>query len=149
MDSYFLSTSRAEVTLGLGAVFSTSAPIVGCRAQMDWRTPRKDSASSVSRSRGRASGRPRIPCLARFICRWAGNDCEETEGEFDGDEDIRSSGCGSSSSAFRFRLAEPTLGNDTAMKELAWAVANDILGRTDLSGMVKSVRCGIDETREV
>lgn len=85
---------------------------------MDWRTPRSDSASNVSRSRGRASGRPRTPCLARFVCRWAGNDCEETFGEFDGDEDILSSGRGSSSSAFRFRLVEPLVGYDTGILAL-------------------------------
>lgn len=88
----------------------------GCRLQIDCKTLRNDSASSVSSSLGRASGLPAGPDLTRFVCRWAGSERVGGFGEFDGEKDIRSSAEGSSSSAFRFRLL---LVKDTAMAMLA------------------------------
>ena len=72
--------------------------------QMDWRTIRKDSASSVSKSLGRARALPTKPVLVRLRFRCAGGGRVETPG--DGDDIIRSSDGGSSSSAFRFRPGE-------------------------------------------
>ena len=49
------------MTLGLGAVCSTSEPISGCLVHRDCRTVRSDSVSSVSKSLGSASGLPSGP----------------------------------------------------------------------------------------
>lgn len=58
---------------------------------MDCRTLRNDSASSVSSSRGKASGLPAGPDLTLLVCRGAGNERVDGTGEFDGEKDIRSS----------------------------------------------------------
>ncbi len=89
---------------------------------MDWRTLRNDSASRVSSSLGRASGLPAGPDLTLLMCRWAGSERVEGTGEFDGENDIRSSAEGSSSSAFLFRLL---LVKDTVM---AMSAGVDIVG---------------------
>jgi hypothetical protein len=94
-------------TEGLGAESTTSAPIWGCRSQIVWRTDRRDSASSVSRRRGSARGRPATSLAldlfaGRAIVRGA------KAGEFWGEMLMLSSM--PSSSAFRFR--DPILALD-------------------------------------
>lgn len=56
-----------DETLGRGAVCSISAPRPGCRWQTVWRMLRNESASRVSRSLERTSGRPEVPGRGRLV----------------------------------------------------------------------------------
>ena len=86
-----MRTLRADATLGLGVVCSTSEPIAGCFVQRDCRTARSESASSVSSSLGRASGLPIGPDLDLLACRWGGGERVGGTGEEEGEKDILSS----------------------------------------------------------
>ena len=93
---------------------------------MSLSTVRSDSASRVSRSRGRASGRPAAPARGRFIERDAGRDCDGMLGEDEGEADILSSSRRSSSSAFLFRpLVEP-IGSITASKAVSDSLKDEV-----------------------
>lgn len=74
---------------------------------------------------------------------------EATPGEFEGDADIRSSGEGSSSSAFRFRAVGPLCGKDTTPSISTFPdIAADRVGTYSyLNVWEKGVRYGADEGR--
>ena len=86
-----MRTLRADGTLGLGAVCSTSEAMSGCLVQRDCRTARSESASNVSRSLGSVSGLPTGPDLDLLACRLAGSERVVGAGELEGEKDIRSS----------------------------------------------------------
>lgn len=107
---YCSKTFKADSTEGLGAVETTSAPISGCRSQMECNTIRSDWASRVSRRRGNTSGLP-VTSVPRD--RFTGRDAnlEEKPGVLRGEKDMPSypppfgsdRPDSSSSSALRFR----------------------------------------------
>lgn len=88
------------MTEGLGADATTSEPICGCRSHIVCNTDRRESASRVSRRRGRVRGRPETSLALTFF---AGR--EIVRGAKAGDVCGEMLMLSSSSSAFRFRVA--------------------------------------------
>lgn len=82
------------------------------------------------------------PDLGRFIWRCEGNKREDRPGEFVGDADIRSSGWGSSSSAFLFRLVEALMANVTRETNLVRFSFNSYT--TYLGEKVRGGHCRVD-----
>lgn len=95
---------NVDATVGLGAVDAISAPISGWRSHRVLSTPLKSLGESVSRSRGKATGRPERFIRGFLNCLVLVDEVRKGfEGEGDGEEEDRSE-LKSTSSSLAFRL---------------------------------------------
>lgn len=98
-----------DATDGRGADVTTSCPISGWRSQIVCKTLLSESASRVSRRRGKASGRPMTSLFLVFFdgrAIWR----DDMAGDVRGETDMSSSRDRGSRSSSAFRLRADILG---------------------------------------